>query len=110
MQRWMWLIVGLAFLGLGIGRFQSRSLERETERFRQTSLTLVLDQAEHSIFMDRKLAGERRPRNPEHLRAIEAISTAFWDAYLRDDPAAKAWLQSEQVRAVLAEPDQWQRK
>ena len=71
---------------------------------------LVLDQAEHSIFTDRKLAGERRPRNPEHHRAIEAISTAFWDAYLREDPAAKAWLQSDQVRTVLARPDRWQRK
>jgi predicted dienelactone hydrolase len=71
---------------------------------------LVLDQAEHSIFTDRKLAGERRQRNPEHHRAIEAISTAFWDAYLREDPAAKAWLQSDEVRKALASEDLWQRK
>ncbi|MBL8892201.1 MAG: dienelactone hydrolase [Planctomycetaceae bacterium] len=71
---------------------------------------LVLNEAEHSIFTDHKLAGEQRARKPEHHRAIEAISTAFWDAYLREDPAAKAWLQSDQARAVLAKADQWQMK
>jgi predicted dienelactone hydrolase len=71
---------------------------------------LVLDQAEHSIFTDRKLLGEKKQRNPEHHRSIEAISTAFWDAYLRNDPDAKAWLQGEQVRSVLSKPDQWQKK
>lgn len=71
---------------------------------------LVLNEAEHSIFTDHKLPGEQRARKPEHHRAIEAISTAFWDAYLRDDPAAKAWLQSEQARSILAKEDQWQMK
>lgn len=71
---------------------------------------LVLDQAEHSIFTDHKLFGETKARNPEHHRAIEAVSTAFWDAYLREDSAAKAWLQSDEVKSVLAAADQWQRK
>lgn len=71
---------------------------------------LVLNQAEHSVFTDYKLPGETKGRNPSHHRAIEAISTAFWDAYLREDAAAKAWLQSDEVKSVLDQADQWQRK
>jgi predicted dienelactone hydrolase/enterochelin esterase-like enzyme len=71
---------------------------------------LVLDGAEHSAFTDRALPGDRAPRNPNHHRAILALSTAFWDAYLRRDPAALAWLQEDGPRAVLEERDRWQRK
>ncbi|MCU0982443.1 MAG: dienelactone hydrolase, partial [Pirellulaceae bacterium] len=51
---------------------------------------LVLDKAEHSVFTERPLPGDREQRNLNHHRAILAISTAFWDAYLRGDAAAKA--------------------
>lgn len=71
---------------------------------------LVLDGAEHSAFTDRALPGERGERNPNHHRVILAISTAFWDAYLRDDAAARAWLDGEGPRTVLQEKDRWQRK
>ena len=46
---------------------------------------LVLDKAEHSAFTDRELPGEAHKHNPNHHRAILAVTTAFWDAYLRDD-------------------------
>jgi hypothetical protein len=71
---------------------------------------LVLDGAEHSAFSDRALPTDVAPRNPAQTRAILAISTAFWDAYLRDDAAARAWLDGDGVRAVLAPDDGWQRK
>jgi predicted dienelactone hydrolase len=71
---------------------------------------LVLDRAEHSAFSDRALPGDRETRNPNHHRAILAISTAFWDAWLRDDPAAKAWLDGDGPRGVLDPADRWQRK
>lgn len=71
---------------------------------------LVLDRAEHSAFTDRPLPGDVEPRNPNHHRAILAISTAFWDAYLSGDTAAKAWLDGSGPRAVLEPKDQWQRK
>lgn len=71
---------------------------------------LVLHDAEHSAFTDRALFGDRVPRNPNHHRAILALSTAFWDAYLRDDTDAKRWLKSEAVRAVLEPKDRWQAK
>jgi hypothetical protein len=56
---------------------------------------LVLHEAEHGAF------GER---------VILALSTAFWDAFLKEDTEAKAWLNSEGPRSVLEKDDKWQRK
>lgn len=71
---------------------------------------LVLDRAEHSAFTDRALPGDRQDRNPNHHRAIQALSTAFWDAYLGADDQARAWLDGEGPRSVLEAGDRWQRK
>ncbi len=71
---------------------------------------LVLFEAEHQAFGDRPLPGSTRPRDPNHHRAILALSTAFWDATLRGDEAAKAWLESDAPRTVLAEGDAWRWK
>jgi predicted dienelactone hydrolase len=71
---------------------------------------LVLYGAEHSAFGDRALPNDKAPRNPNHHRAILAISTAFWDAWLRDDAQAKAWLDGDGPRSVLESRDRWQRK
>lgn len=72
---------------------------------------LVLAGAEHSAFGDRALPGDRETRNPNHHRAILALTTAFWDTYLRGDAAAKTWLDGEEgIRAVLAPDDRWQKK
>lgn len=71
---------------------------------------LVLERAEHSAFTDRALPGDREPRNPNHHRAVLALSTAFWDAYLRGDADARAWLDGAGPRQVLQPQDRWQRK
>jgi dienelactone hydrolase len=71
---------------------------------------LVLFQGEHQAFGDRPLPGSTRPRDPNHHRVILALSTAFWDSTLRGDEAAKAWLESDAPRAVLAEGDAWRWK
>lgn len=71
---------------------------------------VVLDGAEHSAFGDRALPGDAARRNPSHHRAILALSTAFWDAYLREDAAARGWLDGEGPRSVLEAGDRWQRK
>ena len=65
---------------------------------------LVLDGAEHSAFT------ERAPRNPNHHRVILALATAFWDAWLRHDPAARVWLESPAPRALMEPADRWQSK
>jgi predicted dienelactone hydrolase len=71
---------------------------------------LVLDKAEHSVFTDRPLPGETEPRNPNHHRVILALTTAFWDAYLKENAEAKAWLEGEGPRRVMEASDRWQRK
>ena len=71
---------------------------------------VVFHEADHSAFTDRSLPGGDTARNPNHHRAILALSTAFLDAYLKDQPEAKAWLDGENPRKVLESQDRWQRK
>jgi predicted dienelactone hydrolase len=71
---------------------------------------LVLFNAEHSVFTDRALPGDSRPRNPNHHHAILALSSAFWDAWLRNDAQAKSWLDGDGPGTVLEAKDHWQRK
>ena len=69
---------------------------------------VVLYNAEHSAFTDRALPGDREPRNPNHHRVMLALSTAFWDAYLRGDAGALAWLNGSGPPSVLEAKDRWQ--
>ena len=69
---------------------------------------VVLDKAEHSAFTDRALPGDTEPRNPNHHRVMLALTTAFWDAYLRKDAEALAWLNGKGARSVLEPADKWQ--
>ncbi len=71
---------------------------------------LVLDKAEHSAFTERALPGDTGRRNPNHHRAILALTTAFWDSYLRSDGEARLWLDSDAVKSVLEKEDVWQKK
>jgi predicted dienelactone hydrolase len=71
---------------------------------------VVLYGAEHSAFSDRALPGDTEKRNPNHHRVVLALSTAFWDAYLRGNEAAKAWLDGDGPRSVLEKDDRWQKK
>ncbi len=71
---------------------------------------LVLHDAEHSAFGDRNLPGENGKRNPNHHRVILALSTAFWDAYLKQDAAAKQWLDGDGPKSVMETADRWQKK
>lgn len=71
---------------------------------------LVLHKAEHSAFTDRVLPANRKPRNPNHHRAILALTTAFWDTYLRNNAVARKWLLGDGPDSVLEKNDQWQSK
>lgn len=71
---------------------------------------LILDGAEHSAFTERALPGDKKARNPNHHRVVLALSTAFWDACVKGDEEAKAWLDGAGPRTVLEEKDQWQSK
>lgn len=69
---------------------------------------LVLDGAEHSAFTERGLPSEKHKRNPNHHQVILALSTAFWDAYLRGDQAARSWLEGDGAGKVMQDQDRWQ--
>jgi len=71
---------------------------------------LVLFGAQHSAFGDRPLPADRGERNPNHHRAVLALTTAFWDAHLKGDAAARSWLDGDGARTVLEAKDRWQRK
>ena len=71
---------------------------------------LVLDKAEHSAFTERALPGDHERRNPNHHRAILALSTAFWDAYLNANAAAREWLNGNGPASVLEPKDRWRAK
>ena len=44
------------------------------------------------------------------VERVLALSTAFWDAYLRGDASARQWLQGPGPRSVLEKSDRWQKK
>jgi len=70
---------------------------------------LVLNDGEHMAFSDRTILG-REHRNLNHHRAIIALSTAFWDSYLKNEAGAKGWLDGQGAKGVLEEGDLWERK
>ncbi|MGJ8697719.1 MAG: alpha/beta hydrolase family protein [Verrucomicrobiaceae bacterium] len=70
---------------------------------------LVLKDAEHMAFSDRTISGKEQ-RNPNHHRVILALSTAFWEAYLKESQPAREWLDGKKPDAILEEGDVWHRK
>ena len=70
---------------------------------------LVLNDAEHMAFSERKLLGGQH-RNPNHHKVILALSTAFWDAYLQQNEAAQRWLNGKPAKQTLESKDIWRRK
>lgn len=67
---------------------------------------LVLAGGTHGAFTDRAIRGQSR--NDNHHRVILALSTAFFDANLRGDAAARAWLNGDGAKSVLEPKDRWQ--
>ena len=70
---------------------------------------LVLHNATHSAFTDRSRRNDT-PHNPKHHRAIEAITTAFWDAYLQGNKEAQKWLRDSGTKDTLEPQDTWKTK
>jgi len=56
---------------------------------------------DHMIFSGRSLGGERAARDAEFQALIRWGTTVFWDAYLKDDAASKAWLTEGGFAAAL---------
>ena len=56
---------------------------------------LILDGGDHMVFSGR--IGQPRPTDAEHQKQIREDSTAFFDAYLKHDEAAKKWLDEQKM-------------
>lgn len=71
---------------------------------------LVFEGGEHHAFGDGGRPG--RERMDHHHPAILEITTRFWNAYLKGDEEAMAWLQSEApAKELLKDPnDRWEWK
>lgn len=69
---------------------------------------IILHNAVHSAFTENSRRRDRNRKNPNHHKVILALSTAFWEAYLNDNEAAKQWLLSPQAREVMEQDDQWE--
>lgn len=69
---------------------------------------LVLFDAQHSAFSDGRQRRKLARRNPQHHKSILAVTTAFWDTYLRDSQPARQWLQGKACRQQLDPEDEWQ--
>jgi hypothetical protein len=67
---------------------------------------VVFDEATHMSFGERDFAGKAQNAGRYH-QAILALGTAFWDAHLKGDKAAKEWLVGEGAKSVLTQEDKW---
>lgn len=71
---------------------------------------LVLFEGEHHAFTSHEVSSLQAPRNPAHHGEIQAITTAFWEAWLMEDVIALDWLEGQGAEGVLEEGDEWQFK
>jgi predicted dienelactone hydrolase len=70
---------------------------------------VVFDGANHMDFSERDGPLSNKMRNPRYHKAILALTTAFWDAVLRDNAAARAWLNGDGAKSVLIASDRWEK-
>ena len=63
---------------------------------------LIFSEGDHMVFADRRRHSHAQ-RDALLHRLIQAASTAFWDAYLKNDAEAKAWLAGPGFLAALGE-------
>jgi hypothetical protein len=68
---------------------------------------LTLDGADHMTFAGRLAP---RPGDEEFQKQIRLACTAFWDAYLKDDAAAKKWLNDGGFKQELGDGGGLERK
>ena len=70
---------------------------------------LIFADGDHMVFADRR-GRSHAERDALLHRLIQAASTAFWDAYLKNDAEAKAWLAGPGFLGVLGEQGTLEKK
>lgn len=70
---------------------------------------LMLSGADHGVFSGHRNGKPIRARDPRHHQLIRSVSLAFWDAYLKEDAAARRWL-NEDFAHLLGREGRWSLK
>ncbi len=65
---------------------------------------------DHMVFSGVRWRGGDGAKDPLFHDLIRQSTTAFWDAYLKDDPAARAWLAGGGFSAVLGKDGVFEKK
>lgn len=55
----------------------------------------VLKGADHMVFSGERPGGGEFPGDARHRQLIKSAALAFWDGFLKDDEAARAWLDKD---------------
>ncbi|OIN86821.1 MAG: hypothetical protein AUJ12_04185 [Alphaproteobacteria bacterium CG1_02_46_17] len=63
---------------------------------------IVMDGGDHMVYNGSRGQLDANPKQETHEAIIKILSLAFWDAYLKDDMAAKNWLTSDAVTSWLS--------
>lgn len=73
---------------------------------------VILTDADHFAFSDNPIGldGEAVRRQPAHYGYILMATTAFWDAYLKEDAAARKWLAGNDLPALAQGACAFERK
>ena len=62
---------------------------------------LILNSGDHMVFSGQRLRGPAKATDARHHDLIRMATIDFWDAELRGDPAARAWLEGGGFAAEL---------
>lgn len=71
--------------------------------FRADNYLLTLNGGDHAIFSGRRFNPRFREQEERFHELILAGSTAFWEAYLKGDELAKAWLARDEFEQALGD-------
>ncbi len=71
---------------------------------------VVFDGGTHAFLGERGAPTSGSGAQFSHARATVALSTAFWDTYLKGDEAARQWLNGDGPKTILSDKDLWQTK
>jgi len=71
---------------------------------------ITFTNGDHMIFSGRRPGARGGENDPLFQRLIRMSSTAFWNAYLKGDAGAKAWLTEGGFEAVLAADGKFEKK
>ncbi len=94
---------------LGVTAADERRIPYDRIRLADQYL-MFFDGADHRSFLGHPAGPDRPQRDPRFQQLIKMSTSAFLDAYLKNDPEAKAWLRGPGVKKALAKDGVWEFK